>query len=222
MTAALVTAPAVAVAAAAGVTAAVATAEGVTARAVAVAIAAVIDAVFPKTAGLAFLASHAPLCTSMVFGAVGAFTKEDLSKWNGRQVGFKVAHPHMAELRRKMADNKEVIRCLDNDEVLRDYVCSRTDAEDLVGHGIIAVWGCVHVSADPESHVPGCFDFILERCSPPNPSESQGPRQDAKAVRIRPEDNSGAAAAAARGPGFLEEGTGSETAPDPAWHGRHH
>ena len=36
--------------------------------------------------------------------------------------------------------NGENWRSLDNDQIIKNYVCSRDDAENLVGDGICAIW----------------------------------------------------------------------------------
>jgi len=102
----------------------------------------------------------------------------------GKRVSKNRAHLHLSDQRREMHANGENWRSLDNDEIIRNYVCSRNDAEDLIGAGICAIWAVFLFSTDPNTrlpHVPGRrfgwnaarFDWILERV-------------DGSAVRIHP------------------------------------
>ena len=121
-----------------------------------------------------------------MFGAANVFTQADLASWDGqRRVSKRRAHAHLSDMRREMHANAANSRCLNDDEVIGDYVCSRHGAASLVGDGISAVWGLFLFSV-PGTHfgwvlegVDGRaarFDWVLERV-------------DGTAARIHPSSN---------------------------------
>ena len=65
-----------------------------------------------------------------------------------------------------MHENAENSRCLNDDELIGNYVCPRRDAASLIGDGISAVWGLFLFSSDPNTrqhNVPGRhFGWVLE------------------------------------------------------------
>ena len=118
--------------------------------------------------------------------------KAALSTFNqGRRVSKKRAHNHLSGMRQQMHANGENWRSLDDDETIRNYVCSRNDAEDLIGDGICAIWGVFLFSPDPNTrlpHVPGRrFDWVLDSASR---FDWVLEREDGSAVRIHPGSNS--------------------------------
>ena len=109
---------------------------------------------------------------STVFGAANVFTQADLASWDWRRrVSKRRAHAHLSDMRREMHANAENSRCLNDDELIGDYVCSRVDAASLVGDGISAVWGLFFVDGSAAR-----FDWVLERV-------------DGTAARIHPSSN---------------------------------
>jgi len=122
--------------------------------------------------------------------------KAALSTFNqGRRVSKKRAHNHLSGMRQQMHANGENWRSLDDDETIRNYVCSRNDAEDVIGDGICAIWGVFLFSPDPNTrlpHVPGRrFDWVLETVD--NSAARFDwvlERKDGSAVRIHPGSNS--------------------------------
>jgi len=105
----------------------------------------------------------------MVFGSDGNFTQDNLRAWDmGRRVSNRRAHEHLRAMRTEMDAAGQRWRCLDDDELLRDYVCSRPDAAELVGGGIEQAWGAFLGSVDQNHrlapHVPvQRFDWVLIR-----------------------------------------------------------
>ena len=105
----------------------------------------------------------------MVFGSDGNFTQDNLRAWDmGRRVSIRRAHEHLRAMRTEMDAAGQRWRCLDDDELLRDYVCSRPDASELVGAGIEQAWGAFLGSVDQNyrlaPHVPlHRFDWVLIR-----------------------------------------------------------
>ena len=54
-------------------------------------------------------------------------------------------------MRQEMHANGENWRSLDDDQIIRNYVCSRPDAATLVGDGICAARGVFLFSPDPNA-----------------------------------------------------------------------
>ena len=71
---------------------------------------------------------------STVFGAANVFTQADLASWDSRRrVSKRRAHAHLSDMRREMHANAENSRCLNDDELIGDYACSRPDAPRASG-----------------------------------------------------------------------------------------
>ena len=128
------------------------------------------------------------------------FGQADLANWSAcYRVGKKRAHAHLSAIRQEMHANGENWRRLDDDQLIRAYVCSRPDAATLVGDGICAVWGVFLFSPDPNTRLPHAparqFDWVLEGI---DGSAARFDwvleRVDGSSARIHPSSNSHGAA----------------------------
>ena len=119
----------------------------------------------------------------MVFGSEGNFTQDKLRAWDvGRRVSVRRANAHLKAMRTEMYAAGQKWRRLDDDELVKDYVCSRPDASELVAGGIQEVWATFLGSVDQNyrlaPHVPvQRFDWVLVR-------------EDNTAARIHPSSSS--------------------------------
>ena len=89
------------------------------------------------------------------------FGPQDLQAWDQRKrVSHRRAHAHLRDLRAEMSASGEEWRDLSDSDWLLNYVCSRPDAEVVVGPGIVSM-RCGFVGSQDSNLHERRFDFLV-------------------------------------------------------------